>query len=787
MKKITCILIMILLYLTILPVSGYNHFFSESSIEKIYYTLRDNNLLSNKLIVRIYTKDTFYIPKNSDVLGGLPGYYIDVALTESEVLKLSFTDLSYSIIENNNINENSAEDYHTLVEMEQILNDISSSYSDITRLYSIGLSYEGRNIWCLEISDNPGANEEEPGVLFMGVHHAREWPTMEICLNIANQLTSNYGYDNNITNIINNRRIWIVTCVNPDGYYYDHDLHNGDNWWRKNRHHFPEFDTYGVDLNRNYAGSCNGDDFGMWGSKGMSHNPSNNLFCGMDIFSEPETQAIRNLIIENDICAVISWHTSGELVMWPWGYSTDDQTPNDYYLSKIGTDIALRISNQDEDGTYTPTQAAGLYPTTGDTCDWVYGYSHYVLGRQIFPFTIEACESFHPYPDVLDQVCAENYDGALYLLQEAENISNLTPRVMPPIINNIQFSDDGDYTLNWIEKNPKANAEYFQLDELEEFEIVLDDCENEYGLWNLDGFNTTDSEFYLGENSYQSHSLDNQVSSMTTVYPFPITDDASISFWCMFDIEEFYDMAFIEVSKDGRMYEVLDTFTGESNGWVFKNYKLEEYIGKSVFIRFRYSTDENTHGDGFFVDDIFPIANFSKVAIISESLIDNYFEISNKSDGIYYYRIRGFNSDYGWGDFSTLERIVVGLEFNEPPTIPNIDGSTTGNVEDEYEYSFVSNDPEGSYVFYFIEWGDGENEEWIGRYESGESIYFNHTWNEKGDYVLRAKSRDNLDVESYWGTLEISMPSNKQLDNNLMKIFIGRIIEFFPYLKILFE
>jgi len=615
----------------------------------------------------------------------------------------------------------------------------------------------------------------------MGVHHAREWPTMEICLNIADQLTSNYGVSDNITDLVNNRRIWIVSCVNPDGYYYDHDLYDGDEWWRKNRHYFPDFDTYGVDLNRNYAGSCNGDDFGMWGSNGMSHNPDNDLFCGLNIFSESETHAIRDLIVENDICAVISWHTYGELVMWPWGYSSDDITPNDEYLSQIGSGIALRIANQDEDGTYTPTQAAGLYPTTGDTCDWVYGYGHYVLGRQIFPFTIEACESFHPSADVLEQVCKENYEGALYLLEVAENISKLTPRVMPPIINNIQFSEDVDYIINFAENNPEANVEYFQLDELEEFEMVFDDSENENGLWSFEGFNIAGNEYYSGENSYQSHRLDNQVSSMKTIYPLPIFDDTSISFWCMFDIEDYYDMAFFEVSRDGRLYDVIDTFTGDSQGWIFKNYNLDGYDGESIFIRFRYSTDENTHGDGFYVDDISPIANFRNVTILSEYLIDNFYEISNKSDGIYYYRIRGFNSDYGWGDFSTLKLVVNQFDYNKPPTSPSITGKINGNFGEEHEYSFVSDDPEDSNVLYYIDWGDGDIEEWIGPYESGELIFLNHIWNEKGDYVLRAKSKDNSDIESYWGTLEISMPLNVFSNNRFLK-FIMRFIDNFPFL-----
>ena len=784
MKKIICILIVILFYITIFPTSGLSFLYNEKSIVNIESNINNNDFLSNKIVVRIYYEnDNIYIPKNSDILSGLPGEYVDVLISKSELIKLSDDNLSYSIVDFDYYfsNDLTADDYHTFSEMEQILIDINQNYFDITRLFSIGRTYEDREIWCLEISDNPGFEEGEPGVLFTGVHHAREWPTMEICLNVADELTSNYGFDDNITNIVNNRRIWIVVCVNPDGYYYDHDLHNGNRWWRKNRFYFPEFGTYGVDLNRNYAGSCNGDDLGMWGSTGMSHNPSNELFCGINPFTESESQEIKNLIIENDICAVISWHTHGELVMWPWGYSKNVQAPDDNYLSQVGTEIALRITTQDGNGIYTPTQAAGLYPTTGDTVDWVYGYGHYVLGRQIFPFTIEACDSFHPTPDVLEQVCAENYDGALYLLEEAENISNLIPRVMPPIINDLSYSDDGNYIINWIEKNPYANVEYFQIDELGELEIILDDCEVESELWTFDEFTISDSDSYSAGKSYQSHVLDDKVSSMTTVYPLPISYDTSISFWCKFDIEEYYDMAFFEVSRDGRLYDVIDSYTGISDDWIFKNYRLDEYIGESIFLRFRYSTDENTHGNGFFVDEIFPIANFGNNIVLSDSLNDDFFEVSDKSDGVYFYRVRGYNSEYGWGDFSTLERIVVGFEYNEPPTIPDIDGLKTGKAEDVYEYSFVSNDPEGGFVSYFIEWGDGEIEEWIGPFESGEIIFLNHTWIEKGDYILRAKSRDNFDIESFWGTLEVSMPNRYQFDNSLIKIFIGRIIEIFPF------
>ena len=80
--------------------------------------------------------------------------------------------------------------------------------------------------------------------------------------------------------------------------------------------------------------------------------------------------------MENDISGLISWHTHGELVLWPWGYSRNEVTPDDTYLSNVGVELASRITRQSGSGTYTPEQASDLYPANGDTTDWTYGYNH---------------------------------------------------------------------------------------------------------------------------------------------------------------------------------------------------------------------------------------------------------------------------------------------------------------------------------------------------------------------------------------------------------------------------
>lgn len=669
-QKIMCLGILFVLVFSSLAISG-------QGFNEVPST-------TNTLIRIDMTSGTVTIPEGVEIITVSQGQWADVILPRYRLQELSDLQIPYSILiaDMNEYHKELMGSYHTYAQIQTILQGIAASYPNITSLFSLGTSYEGRTIWCLEISDNPGVDEGEPGVFYMGLHHAREWPTVEICLHIANNLTSLYGVNSTITNLVNNRRIWIVPCVNPDGYYYCHDLGID---WRKNRHYFPQYGTYGVDLNRNYNGSNNADIKGAWGTIGsgsVTHSPSGETYCGPGPTSELEIQAICDFFVTHDICALISWHTYQEELYWPWGY-TPSITPDSTYMSAVGTQIALRITRQSGSGTYTPKQAYGLYPTTGDTIDWAYGYSHYVLGKTTFAYTIEACSSFHPSESYLDQICKENCDGALYLIQEAQNIHDtVVPRVIPPVIDDLSNDSDGTYRVSWQEKNPAANPDYFQLDELSGVSIGTDDAESGSALWTLDGFSLSTSRYHSGSYSYKSRSLNSDVSSMTTAYPIPITTGMKLSFWCWYSTETNYDAAFVEVSRDGRSYDVLETFTGTSGSWLYKEYDLGSYGDESVFIRFRYTTDSYTLQEGFYVDDIAPVATVQTVTTLSNSITNQYYDVTGKENGTYFYRVKGHNDARGWGDFSTLERIVVALgdDTIPPVTTCTLEGEMEGDI-----------------------------------------------------------------------------------------------------------
>ena len=118
---------------------------------------------------------------------------------------------------------------------------------DLTETYAKPPTSEGRHLYAVKISDNVALDEDEPAMLIVSCHHAREISTPTIALHALEQFTTQYGTDPQITAAVDGNEIWIAPVWNPDGYQYVFDV---DNMWRKNRHVFAG--GTGVDQNRNY-------------------------------------------------------------------------------------------------------------------------------------------------------------------------------------------------------------------------------------------------------------------------------------------------------------------------------------------------------------------------------------------------------------------------------------------------------------------------------------------------------------------------------------------------------
>jgi hypothetical protein len=84
------------------------------------------------------------------------------------------------------------------------------------------------------------------------------------------------------------------------------------------------------------------------------------------------------------------------------------------------------------------------------------------------------------------------------------------------------------------------------------------------------------------------------------------------------------------------------------------------------------------------------------------------------------------------------------------PKPPLINGPSEVDIGKNYEFSFVTEDPLGEDLYYFIDWGDGNTEEWIGPYPSAQAITISHTWFTKGNFSITAKAKNTIGSEGGW-------------------------------------
>jgi carboxypeptidase T len=251
--------------------------------------------------------------------------------------------------------------YHSAETLESDLHQLAESQPEIAELHEIGRSLENRPIWALRIGERRGSEHK---LLFMGCHHAREWISVEVAYLLAEHLVTGANQAP-VRDWLQRGEIWVAPMVNPDGHEYSRTQNR---LWRKNRRQNPD-GSIGVDPNRNYGY--------MWGTLDVntsSHVPRDETYVGPRAFSEPETQAVRNVVARELFRGVITYHSFSQLILYPWGY-TDKPAPDAFAGLKMA-EVAKRMAQliQGVHGTvYTPEQSSQLYPTAGDTTDWTYG------------------------------------------------------------------------------------------------------------------------------------------------------------------------------------------------------------------------------------------------------------------------------------------------------------------------------------------------------------------------------------------------------------------------------
>ena len=208
--------------------------------------------------------------------------------------------------------------------------------------FSIGKSVENRDIMAYQYGEG-----DEEIIFIAGIHGGYEWNTSMLAFEVIDYLKANQ------TIIPDNLKITIIPVLNPDGLYETtgkasrFDL--SDIPVQLSETISGRFNANEVDLNRNF--DCDWQSTSTWQSRTVSG--------GDEVFSEPESQAVRNYIENNKPKAVVVWYSAAGGVYSSSchnGVSTETRDLTKIYANASG---------------YTSYEEFDSYNITGDMVNWL--------------------------------------------------------------------------------------------------------------------------------------------------------------------------------------------------------------------------------------------------------------------------------------------------------------------------------------------------------------------------------------------------------------------------------
>jgi hypothetical protein len=142
--------------------------------------------------------------------------------------------------------------------------------------------------------------------------------------------------------------------------------------------------------------------------------------------------------------------------------------------------------------------------------------------------------------------------------------------------------------------------------------------------------------------------------------------------------------------------------------------------------------------------------------------------------------------DTHYAESEWSEPHIITIVPNQRPARVTIDGPVYGWGGTEYEFTFKSTDPDGHDLIYKINWDDGNIEEWLGPYCSGEEVTLNHSWKEKGNYWIKAWAKDTIGFESLQASYKINILTNANKEKTMHKLLteiIDRLTDRYPLMN----
>ncbi|XP_032471038.1 carboxypeptidase D isoform X1 [Phocoena sinus] len=289
--------------------------------------------------------------------------------------------------------------HHHFPDMEIFLRRFANEYPNITRLYSLGKSVESRELYVMEISDNPGVHEPgEPEFKYIGNMHGNEVVGRELLLNLIEYLCKNFGTDPDVTDLVLNTRIHLMPSMNPDGYEKAQEGDSVSVVGRNNSNNF--------DLNRNFP----------------------DQFIQITDPTQPETIAVMSWMKAYPFVLSANLHGGSLVVNYPFdddeqGLATYSKSPDDAVFQQIALSYSKENSQMFQGrpcknmypNEYFPhgiTNGASWYNVPGGMQDWNY------LQTNCFEVTIELGCVKYPFEKDLPKFWEQNRRSLIQFLKQ---------------------------------------------------------------------------------------------------------------------------------------------------------------------------------------------------------------------------------------------------------------------------------------------------------------------------------------------------------------------------------
>ena len=433
--------------------------------------------------------------------------------------------------------------YMSYQESLDFLDMMEKAHPDLIKIIKIGTTFEGRDIVLAKISKNVETADEKPALLYTGSVHAREWIGHELALKFIDYVAKNQNVDPELEKSLTESTIYMVPCLNPDGYEYSRKHFS---FWRKNRRKNHD-GTIGVDLNRNFS-------IGFVKQK----DTSSNVYGGEEPFSEAETRAMKDFVdAHENITIAFDYHSQGNVFFPAHKFMHEAELD--------GTDMNVLCANMNDEFAKVTGRKYGIHRGKPPAHLISGSGREYYYNKGIIAVVVEVgTKNIPDYMKSMSGSINENIPALKMAFGEVINYSSYAPRRVEEFT--IESRDATSVKLVW--KYEKRDDIFFEI-----YRSMKDkDACNERTKIGIAGDNYFENTDLASSTNY--HYTIRAVNK-NTGYKSAFAPIVKVRTWL--EDDEFFKLIF--ANKSGTGY--VGQYTGEQNRAHFGQNSLFVGINKS--------------------------------------------------------------------------------------------------------------------------------------------------------------------------------------------------------------